>query len=76
MRKQTMVRKDLPSKKVAVWSDDACKIVAAWLKPGDKLKIDSNDQKDYYLDKFGEIPFKKVYVNGQQGYITSEALSL
>lgn len=76
MKKQTMVRKDLPSKKVAVWSDVTCKIVAAWLKPGDKLKIDSKDDGDIFLDRFGEIPFKRVYVNGQEGYITAEALEL
>lgn len=76
MRKQSMIRKDLPSKKVAVWADDTCKIVAAWLKPGDKLKIDEMDSRDYYLDKFGDIPFRRVWVNGQAGFVTKEALSL
>lgn len=76
MKKQAMIKKDLQSKKVAVWSSTACHIVVAWLKPGDKLKIDDKEMQDVYLDKFGEIPYKKVYVNGQAGYIISEALEL
>lgn len=76
MKKQTMIKKDLQSKKVAVWSSPSCTIVAAWLKPGDKLKIDDKEMQDLYLDKFGNIPYKKVYVNGQVGYIVSEALEL
>ena len=76
MKKQAMVKKDLQSKKVAVWSSTACNIVAMWLKPGDKLKIDDKEMNDIYLDKFGDTPYKKVYANGQQGYIISEALEL
>lgn len=76
MKKRAMIKKNLQSKKVAVWSSTACNIVAAWLKPGDKLKIDDKEMQDVYLDKFGEIPYKKVYVNGQAGYVISEALEL
>lgn len=76
MKKQAMIKKNLQSKKVAVWSSTACNIVATWLKPGDKLKIDDKEMQDVYLDKFGEIPYKKVYVNGQAGYVISEALEL
>jgi hypothetical protein len=71
-----MVKKNLQSKKVAVFSSNNLSIVAAWLKPGDKLKYDDTDMKDYYLDKFGDIPYKHVWYNGTEGYIISEALSL
>lgn len=74
MRQQTMIRKDLQSKKVAVFSNQALTLVAAWLKPGDKLKYDDKDTQHYFLDKFGQIPYRKVYVNGQEGYIIAEAL--
>lgn len=74
MRQQTMVRKDLQSKKVAVFANQRLTIVVAYLKPGDKLKYDDKDTQSYFLDKFGEIPYRKVYVNGQEGYIVAEAI--
>lgn len=74
MRQQTMVRKDLQSKKVAVFANQRITIVAAYLKPGDKLKYDDKDTQSYFLDKFGETPYRKVYVNGQEGYIVADAI--
>lgn len=74
MRQQTMVRKDLQSKKVAVFANQRLTIVAAYLKPGDKLKYDDKDTQQYFLDKFGDVPYRKVYVNGQEGYIVAEAI--
>lgn len=74
MRQQTMVRKDLQSKKVAVFANQRLTIVAAYLKPGDKLKYDDKDTQHYFLDKFGDVPYRKVYVNGQEGYIVAEAI--
>jgi hypothetical protein len=49
-------------------------IIAAWLKPGDKLKYDDRDVKHYFLDPLGQIPYRKVYVNGQEGYIIASAI--
>lgn len=76
MKRQTQVRKDLQSKKVAVLTKNNPKTVAAWLKPGDKLKYDEKDTKDYYLDLLGDIPYKHVWVNNQEGYIVSAAITL
>lgn len=75
MKKTAIIRKDLQAKKVAVFSSKNLTIVAAWLKPGDKVKYDSNKFEDQYLDKFGEVPYKQVYYNGQEGYIVAEALA-
>lgn len=74
MKRQTMVHKDLASKKVAVFSSTNLSIVIVWLKPGDKVKYDDNDTRHYYLDKLGEIPYRKVYYNGQEGYIVADAI--
>jgi hypothetical protein len=49
-------------------------IIAAWLKPGDKLKYDDRDVKHYFLDPLGQIPYRKVYVNGQEGYVIASAI--
>ena len=76
MKRQTQVKKNLQSKKVAVFSKSNLAIVAAWLRPGDKLKYDDKDAGDYYLDIFGEIPYKKVFVNGQEGFIIAEAINV
>ena len=57
-----------------MFSNQALTLVAAWLKPGDKLKYDDKDTQHYFLDKFGQIPYRKVYVNGQEGYIIAEAI--
>lgn len=73
MKKTIQVKKNLQSKKVAVYNS-TLDMVLVWLKPGDKLKYDTNDVKEYYLDRFGEIPYKKVFYNGQMGYIVAEAV--
>ena len=73
MKKPISVKKNLSSKKVAVFKYDLSSVIV-WLKPGDKLKYDTNDARPYYLDKFGEIPYRKVYYNGQEGYIIAEAV--
>jgi disulfide oxidoreductase YuzD len=74
MKKTIRVKKSLGSKKVAFFAKPDCKTVGAWLKPGEKLKYDDKDFADQYLDKFGEVPYKKVFYNGQEGYIISEAV--
>ena len=74
MKRQTMVRKDLGAKKVSVFSDPSLKIIATYLKTGEKLKYDDKDTKHYYLDKFGVVPYRRVYVNGQEGYIIASAI--
>lgn len=74
MKRQIMIHKDLASKKVAVFSSTNLSIVIVWLKPGDKVKYDDHDTRHYYLDKFGEVPYRRVYYNGQEGYIIAEAI--
>ena len=76
MKKQTIVKKNLQSKKVAVFSSNNLAVVCVWLKPGDKLKYDDHDTRDYYLDKFGDIPYKHVWYNGMEGYIVSDAIEM
>lgn len=76
MKRQTMVKKNLQSKKVAVFSSNDLSKVCVWLKPGDKLKYDSSDTRDYFLDKFGEVPYKKVWYNGMEGYIVADAITM
>lgn len=75
MKKTISIKKNLSSKKVGVFKQDLCEPIV-WLKPGDKLKYETNDTRDYFLDKFGEIPYRKVFYNGQEGYIVSEALEV
>lgn len=73
MKKTISIKKNLSSKKVGVFKQELGDPIV-WLKPGDKLKYDTNDARPYYLDKFGEIPYRKVFYNGQEGYIVSEAV--
>ena len=74
MKHQTIIRKDLQAKKVSVFANSMLSRVAAWLKPGEKLKYDDKDVKHYFLDTMGKVPYRKVYVNGQEGYIIAEAI--
>lgn len=74
MKHQTMIRKDVEAKKVSVFANSMLSVVATWLKPGDKLKYDDRDVKHYFLDPLGQIPYRKVYVNGQEGYIIASAI--
>lgn len=76
MKRQTMVKKNIQSKKVAVFSSNDLSKVCVWLKPGDKLKYDNSDTRDYFLDKFGEVPYKKVWYNGMEGYIVADAITM
>ena len=76
MKRQIAVRQDLGAKKVAVFSDSSLRMVASYLKPGEKLKYDDKDVKHYYLDKFGVVPYRRVYVNGQEGYILASAIEV
>lgn len=73
MKKTIQVKKFLPSKKVAVFNATLDTVIV-WLKPGDKLKYDTNDVRQYYLDLFGEVPYRKVFYNGQMGYIVADAV--
>lgn len=68
-----MVKKNLPSKKVGVFKESLGNAIV-WLKPGDKLKYDTADTRYYYLDAMGEVPYRKVFYNGQVGYIVAEAI--
>jgi hypothetical protein len=74
MKHQTIIRKDVETKKVSVFANPMLSIIAAWLKPGDKLKYDDRDVKHYFLDPLGQIPYRKVYVNGQEGYVVASAI--
>lgn len=74
MKHQTMIRKDVEAKKVSVFANPMLSVIAAWLKPGDKLKYDDRDVKHYFLDPLGQIPYRKVYVNGQEGYVIASAI--
>jgi hypothetical protein len=74
MKHQTIIRKDVETKKVSVFANPMLSIIAAWLKPGDKLKYDDRDVKHYFLDPLGQIPYRKVYVNGQEGYVIASAI--
>ena len=74
MKKQTMIHKDLSTKKVGMFSLKDLTNAVVWLKPGTKVKYDDHDTRHYYLDKFGEIPYRKIYYNGQEGYIVAEAI--
>lgn len=76
MKKTISIKKNLSSKKVGVFNRELSPDPIVWLKPGDKLKYETNDTRDYFLDKFGEIPYRKVFYNGQEGYIVSEALEV
>ena len=75
MRKTISVKKNLGAKKVGVFNATLGDPIA-WLKPGDKLKYDTNDTRDYYLDKMGQVPYRKVFYNGQMGYIVTSALDV
>lgn len=74
MKKTIFVKKNLSSKKVGVFNANIYNDPIVWLKPGDKLKYDTNDTKFYYFDKLGEIPYRKVFYNGQEGYIVADAI--
>lgn len=74
--KRTVVIKKGMFKKVAMFSAPDLKLVATWLKPGDKVKYDEKDFNDLYLDKYGEVPYKKIFYNGQEGYIVKSALEV
>lgn len=73
MKKTISVKKNLSAKKVGVFKETLGEPIV-WLKPGDKLKYDTADTRLYYLDKFGEVPYRKVYYNGQIGYIIIDAI--
>jgi hypothetical protein len=73
MKKTVSVKKNLQAKKVGVFNLTLGEPIV-WLKPGDKLKCDTNDMQDYYLDRFGQVPYRKVFYNGQQGFIVTSAL--
>lgn len=74
MKKTISVKKNLSSKKVGVFKENIYSDPVVWLKPGDKLKYDTNDTRLYYLDKMGDVPYRKVYYNGQVGFIVAEAV--
>lgn len=74
MKKTISVKKNLSSKKVGVFKENIYSDPIVWLKPGDKLKYDTNDTRLYYLDKMGDVPYRKVYYNGQVGFIVAEAV--
>lgn len=74
MKKTISVKKNLSSKKVGVFNRELSTDPIVWLKPGDKLKYDTNDTRHYYLDKFGDVPYRRVFYNGQEGYIIAEAV--
>lgn len=73
MKKTVSVKKNLQAKKVGVFNLALGEPIV-WLKPGDKLKCDTNDMQDYYLDRFGQVPYRKVFYNGQPGFIVTSAL--
>lgn len=74
MKKTISVKKNLSSKKVGVFKENIYSDPVVWLKPGDKLKYDTNDTRLYYLDKMGDVPYRKVYYNVQVGFIVAEAV--
>jgi hypothetical protein len=73
MKKTISIKKNLSAKKVGVFKEMLGEPIV-WLKPGDKLKCDTNDTRLYYLDIFGSMPYRKVYYNGQIGYVIADAI--
>ena len=82
MRRTVQILPTLQTKKIAVFKSipesgverETEPIVVAWLKPGDKLKTDEN-QITLYGGFMADDLYAKVYYNGQEGWILSEAIT-
>lgn len=76
--KTVQINPKLPAKRVDVFkeppiSKDDPPTIVKHCKPGEKLKTD-NRPVTQYAGFMGDSLYQRVYVNGQEGWIYSEAL--